>query len=422
MFENKQGVERIRRTADIIPVPTWSPDELLPPERVAQELAFELWQRARDVKLWHEIPNTSSRRGLFQTPARVDAAPAPDTISSAIQLLRRLIDNPEGGAAPDIAAACKQISHWAINCGYLPLARTYAEAWAFVDTDSAEAAASAGGLCTRLAEYSRADTWLQRAVRIGRATRDWEWYIRGYLRRGMLQFNLGNYRPARRFYGRAYRTAVWAGYDGLAGKARHDLMTICTDVGAFDLGIDYATEALRLYPTDDPVFPYFVHDFAFLLVQAGHFPPAETLLSAALEHIPEHRRVLIYGTLARTVAALGQRERFEMLAAEVMRRAAESEEGAAAAFVRLADAARDYGEWERAERWAAKALEIAHRRQEGQPQRLAHNVLDRVSTRDSVAKTVALRRSLPALMPVFLGRLQKHIAPPGLAGALTKLP
>lgn len=422
MSGDRQGTKRLKRTVDIIPVPTWSPDELVPPEGPAQELAMELWQRARDVKLWTDAATIGLRRNLFCSSTPLESGLHPESIRLPVELLRQLVQSPEDATAEGIASACERISQWAADSGYVPLARTYAEAWALVDPDSARAAATAGGLCTRLAEYSRAEIWLQRAVRIGRATRDWEWYIRGYLRRGIIQFNLGSYRPARRFYSRAYRTAVWSGYDSLAGKARHDLMTICTDVGAFDLGIDYAVEALRLYPADDPVFPYFVHDFAFLLVQAGHFRPAETLLSAALEHIPGHRRLLIHGTLARTVAALGQRERFESFASEVLRRAETSDEGAAAAFVRLADAARGYREWERAERWAGRALEIAHKRQEGQPQRLAHNVLDRVSTRDAEVMTLPVRRDPAAFVPAFLARLQKHSAPPGVAGALTKSP
>jgi thioredoxin-like negative regulator of GroEL len=199
-------------------------------------------------------------------------------------------------------------------------------------------------------------------------------------------------------------------------------MTICTDVGAFDLGIEYATEVLRLYPADDPVFPYFVHDFAFLLVQAGHFMLADRLLSAALEYIPEHRRLLIYGTLARTAAALGDKARYESLASEVVGRAAKTDEGAAAAFIRLADGARQHREWDRAERLAGIALEIAHRRHEGQPQRLAHEVLDRISIRDSASPTVPLRRDIAALVPAFLTRLHRHSAPAELAGALTKTP
>lgn len=410
----------MRCTKDIIPVPTWSLDELTPPEGFNAGLSMELWQRARDVTLWAETMPLN-RRGLFGRLGLPAALPGPAPISSALELLRKLVQAPEGAQTEGIASACAELSKWAEDNGHIRLARTYAEVWARVQPTSAQAAATAGGLCTRLADYARAEIWLQRAVRMGRATRTWEWYIRGYLRRGILQFNLGHYKLARRFYARAYRTAVWGGFDTLAGKARHDLMTICTDVGAFDLGIEYAIEVLKLYPADDPVFPYFIHDFAFLLAQAGHFVFAERLLSAALEHIPEHRRLLIYGTLARAAAALGDTARYEQLSLEVARRAAATDEGAAAAFVRLSDAARQHREWERAERLAGIALEIAHRRHEGQPQRLAHHILDKISIRDSAVATLPLRRDVGALLPSFLGRLQKHSAPAELAGALTKI-
>jgi tetratricopeptide (TPR) repeat protein len=421
---DRQGVNRLRRTKDIIPVPTWAADELMPPEGIDPVLASELWQRARDVKLWSDVPTTRRERLFVVSAASLShgIAEGPEPINSGLQTLRKLVGSPQSAGGDELGQACSSISAWAEQAGHVRLSRTYAEAWAVVEPLSAKAAATAGGLCTRLADYSRAEIWLQRAVRIGRATKDWEWYIRGYLRLGILRFNLGNYKPARRYYARAYRTAVWGGFDTLAGKARHDLMTICTDVSAFDLGIDYAAEVLRLYPVDDPVFPYFVHDFAFLLLQAGGFQFADDLLSAAVQFIPDHRRLLIYGTMARTAAALGDRERYESLSLEVQRRAAISEEGAAAAYVRLADGARQYGEWERAERLAGTALVIAHKRHEGQPQRLAHRVLDRVSIRDSAAPAAPLHRNVAALMPQFLGRLQKHSAPAESAGALTKTP
>ncbi len=413
---------RIRLTKDIIPPPTWASDELMPPEGIDPELAVELWQRARDVTLCNEI-REPLRIQLFAS--RIDTTGldhVPESIRSDVQSLRKWISVRQEADAEDCGRSCASISRWAESNGHLRLARTYAETWATVNPLEAQAAATAGGYCTRLADYPRAEIWLQRAVRIGRATKDWEWYIRGYLRLGILRFNLGSYKPARRFYARAYRTAVWGGFDGLAGKARHDMMTICTDLNAFDLGVDYALEALQLYPANDPVIPYFVHDLAFLLLQAGYFRLAKELLSAALEFIPDHRRLLIYGTLARAAAGVGDREQYERLALEVQRRAAISDEGAAAALVRLADGARQYGEWDRAEQLAGAALAIAHKRHEGQPQRLSYLVLDRISIRDGSVPIVPLRRELAPLVPHFLGRLQRHSAPATSAGALTKTP
>lgn len=419
MITDRHDGKRLTRTKDIIPAPTWAADELAPAQGIDAALASELWQRARDVKLWSDVPQ-SHHESLFASAERTSLVAIPDGIRPALETLGRLVDSPHAARGGDLGNACSSISAWAESAGHVRLSRTYAEAWALAEPISAKAAATAGGLCTRLADYSRAEIWLQRAVRIGRATKNWEWYIRGYLRLGMLHFNLGNYKPARRYYARAYRTAIWGGFGALAGKARHDMMTICTDVSAFDLGIDYAREVLELYPVGDPVFPYFVHDFAFLLLRAGSFQLAAELLSSAVAFIPDHRRLLIYGTMARAAAGLGERERYERLAVEVQARAETSEEGAAAAFVRLADGARQYGEWERAERLAGAALVIAHRRNEGQPQRLAHLVLDRISIRDSTAPVTLLRRDAGALVPQFLARLQKHSAPEELAGALTK--
>ena len=406
----------------LIPVPGWSRDEIVPPDCPDPVLGTALWQGARDAGLWG-CTRPRDRHGLFVPPAAPPDFDPASPFTRALQTLHLLVREPGQVTEADVGKACADIAAIAETTGDLSLARRYAEAWAYADQSSARAAATAGQLCTRLAEYPRGEIWLQRAVRLGRMARDWEWYIRGYLRLGSLKFNLGVYPPARRYYVRAYRMAIWAGHLSLAGKAHHDLMTICTDLGEIQRGIEHAEAVHRFYPANDPVFPYFVHDFAFLLAQGGYHHEAMTLLSAALNYIPPHRQLLIRGTLARTAAALNQRPLYEELTAQVEELASTSQEGAAAAFIRVADGARQLGSWERAEFYAARGLHIAHSRHEGQPQRLSHEVLDRVSMRDQTGNApVPVKQDVSLLVARFLTRLRRHRAAGESAGALTKLP
>lgn len=90
---------------------------------------------------------------------------------------------------------------------------------------------------------------------------------------------------------------------------------------------------------------------------------------------------------------------------------------------RVADGAREFGEWERAELFAGRGLEIAHARHEGQPQRLAHEILDLVSIRDGNRNPpVPATHDVASLVARILKRLAKHRAPADVAGALTKIP
>jgi tetratricopeptide (TPR) repeat protein len=409
-MQNREAVTEPTRPGQImlIPVPGWSRDEIVPPDCADPVLGTALWQGARDAGLWG-CTSPQDRHGLFSPRADPSAFDPASPFTRALQTLQLLVREPGQVMEADVGKACADIAAIAETTGDLSLARRYAEAWAYADQTSARAAATAGQLCTRLAEYPRGEIWLQRAVRLGRMDRDWEWYIRGYLRLGSLKFNLGIYPPARRYYMRAHRMAIWSGHLSLAGKAHHDLMTICTDQGEIQRGIDHAEAVYRLYPANDPVFPYFVHDFAFLLARGGYDQNAMTLLSAALDHIPPHRQLLIRGTLARAAAALNQRSPYEEFTAQVEELASRSQEGAAAAFIRVADGSRLLELWDRAESYAARGLDIAHSRHEGQPQRLAHAVLDRVSMRDHTGSpTVPVKQDVSLLVTRFLARLRKH--------------
>jgi tetratricopeptide (TPR) repeat protein len=348
---------------------------------VEDVLGVVLWKRVRAVKLWASTPR-ERRRGLFMPPSgrvreqfarAVEEAPE---LQEPLGTLMALVRWPERARPTDVAAACLVVAEWAEGKGKLETALQFAEAAAAARPRDPGAAAMAGQFCTRVAAVDRAVVWLQRAVVLARRAMDRVWYIRGHLRLGFLMFHLGDYEQARRLYVLASRMATRTGRRGLAGQAQHDLFTVACEVGTYEEAEDHAWKALELYPVRHPAVPYLAHDYAWLLNREGFFSSAHVLLRATLPLIAPHRRLPILGSLARACAGTGDREGYAAAAAEVLRLADTTDEGAAAALIHVAGGALWLGDPELAETAAARALEIAIRREEGEPQRSALAILE----------------------------------------------
>jgi hypothetical protein len=276
----------------------------------------------------------------------------------------------------------------------------------------------AGQFCTRVAAVDRAVVWLQRAVVLARRALDRVWYIRGHLRLGFLMFHLGDYEQARRLYVLASRMATRTGRRGLAGQAQHDLFTVACEVGTYEEAEDHAWKALELYPVRHPAVPYLAHDYAWLLNREGFFSSAHVLLRATLPLIAPHRRLPILGSLARACAGTGDREGYVAAAGEVLRLAETTGEGAAAALIHVAGGALWLGDTELAETAAARAQEIAIRREEGEPQRSALAILEGLAAPEPPPPDRAPPEGarIRELTTRFLARLRKWSASAAAAG------
>jgi predicted Zn-dependent protease len=153
-------------------------------------------------------------------------------------------------------------------------------------------------------------------------------------------------------------------------------------VGTYEEAENHAWKALELYPVRHPSVPFLAHDYAWLLNREGYFSGAHVLLRATLPHIAPHRRLPILGSLARACAGIGDRDGYEAATAEVLRLARDTGEGAAAALIHVSAAARHFGDWERVETAAARALEVATQREEAEPQRSALAILEGLAARE----------------------------------------
>lgn len=371
------------------PCPNWPRDEVVLAYEGEWFFQLLLWQRARDVALWaRTIPD--DRAGLFTTPApewqaTMEAAAAQvDAIRVPLRVLAAMVRYPEVMKEADICAASLAVSEWAAGNHLSETALRFAEAAGNAHPLNARAAAHAGQLAAQQAADDRAEVWYERGIRVGRRTEDWEWYIRSNLRMGILRYEQGDFRAARRCYGRARERALWAGLLPFAGKAHHDMLLIEIAVGTFATGERHARRALEYYPVHYERLPHLSQDFALLLTTHRCDADALRVLDLALPAITlPAERIAVLGTLAKAAAGVGNRAQYLAAAEDVRLLASVSELNAAGALAIAAEGALALRDWRRAEELASRGLDIATRRREREPRRRADLVL-----RAAAARTV----------------------------------
>lgn len=369
--------------------PLWPRDEWsILSSGVSDDVALLLWQYARSIRLWATTPQ-SARVALFTAPLReaaeweANTAGRCATVAQALHTIGAVIRYPDLIQGAPVAAACGEVAMWADAAGRLGLALEFAEAAALIDSEAAKPAADAGHLATRLAAYDRAWIWLTRCVMLARRAKDWEWYVRGHIRFGIMLYELGQHARARPHYWRATRAALDSGRRTLAGKAQHDLLLIEAEAGSYLSGEKCARRVLEYYPRVYERIPHFVHDYAYLLIRHGYYAPALPLSKAVLPWITQpFERIAVLATLARAAAGIEDRAEYERACAELMPIAEETEINTAAALVAAAEGATVWREWDRARTLALRAQAIAKKRREGDPLRRTNVLLAQIKRRE----------------------------------------
>ena len=387
---------------------------------VGGALGLLLWQRVRDVRLWARML-PAERHGLWGTPAAMEhdqvanAALCEAGLRDALAVLASLVRFPDLAVAEEIEAACLKIAAWGEATGASETSAQFAEAAAAAAPEHAVATLVAGRACRRVGALERAAAWYRRAIPLAWRGRDLETYVRAQLGYGFVLFTMGSVDQARAHYKRAARVASWTGRYAVAAEAQHDLLTIASDTGRYTDGTAHVKAALELYPQKHARVPYLVHDYAYLLICNGFFGSAVPLLDAVRHYIVQPReQVLVMGNLARCVAALDDRQRFDGAVGEVVRLAAQSEEFAAVALLRLAEGAHALGELARAEGFATHALKVATRLGHGTPRRRAAALLERIAR--SEAGDAALEPPNPGEVRELTAVLLSRLARIGAAG------
>lgn len=416
-----------RKPHTIPPIPAkrdWQ-EEIAALKDIPDALAVSLWRALRNVRIWGET-ETEKRKTLFGTPhlERLEAVAygclhAPQLLEPFGTFLF-LIRAPAEIRASQVAGACRQVYEWAESRSLLLTAVHFAEAAGVVAPDDPVYANDAGWMCFRAALYDRAEEWFYRgyglAVRMRHTnlsiSRDQS--IRALLRTGILLQTLGRHEEAKRYFDHAAVRAARTGRAPQAAKANHDLMLYMAEVGTYEQAFEYASKALDLYAQNAPRLPALAHDFGFLLVRSSYYTPAVPILQLAISrvHIPQDQ-TLVWATLAHAAAGAGRWELYADAEKAARSRVALHQEFAPAVFVHLAEGARNLREWDRAENYAAMAVEAARHVQQGFVEQVALQLLDEIAIRQPPPpeETPPNQDQVRILTRRLLARLHKWKAP-----------
>jgi len=167
-----------------------------------------------------------------------------------------------------------------------------------------------------------------------------------------------------------------------AGKAHHDMLLISMALGSFANADRHARCALGYYPQGYERLPYFAHDYAILLTTFRCDAEALTVLDAVMRVVTEPaERLVVLGTVAKAAAGVGDFVRYNAAVDDIQILASLYEFNAAGALALAAEGALTIGEWDRAEKLAQAAREIATCRHEREPERRATLVIESVAAR-----------------------------------------
>ncbi|WP_420125512.1 hypothetical protein [Longimicrobium sp.] len=287
------------------------------------------------------------------------------------------------GSRRDAADALLRISDWALERGAAEPAIQCAEAAAALVPESGRLALAAGRANRIFSEAMRAALFYERAVTLARIRRKWRTYVRAHLGLGHIKKGYGDMAAARAHYFTAARAArSLSGEKWLAAQTKHDLMALAAESGDFEEALLHARQALDWYPRHHARFPALAHDVGFLLVRMDLYSAAVPLLKAVMStRIPPPDQVIGWSTLARATAGMNDAAGYRAAVDEVLRRVGLFDLHAAPAFANLGWGAWLLGEWEEAEQYASRALEIAEKRTEAEAGRVARAVLANVDVR-----------------------------------------
>lgn len=400
-----------------------------PPHLVLDEVGgaagYVLWLLLNDCALWV----AAEHRAQIFAPGGRDWAQAewPAELVDAFAVLRAASAAPELARAPDLAGAAAAVWEWAEKQGYLETALQFAELAARLDPDSSARSGTAGRLCRRRGGlHARATGWFQRASRLARLRNDEIAFATARLGWGILEFNQGRYLHAEAHFSVAFRRSMRVGRRSTAGLARHCLLGVAIASGRYDVAMREAREAVRLYAAHHPRFPVLAHDVAFAIAAQGYYSSALPVLVKTLPLMGVSReRILVLASLARAAGAARDRVRFERAAAEVLRMAENGAEMSDSSVYQVAQGARSFEQWERADALARRAHALAGQSGNGYILGAAGELIAEVAAR--AAGDVDLipdeGGDVDRLVELLLARLGKHTAPPdGRAVPVEKFP
>jgi tetratricopeptide (TPR) repeat protein len=334
-------------------------------EEVEGPLGVLLWRTFRNVATWSATPAAARAQLAVDGDASVleainDAVP-PAELAGPLNVLAaiRTATQPKEAA---VGSAVQAVGRWATSAGHGRAGAELHQLAASVCPSDPDAALLAGRATRRIADYSRSEIWLQRAIDLARRAEDWRTYADGFLELGTMMRRRGNLPAARRHFKRAYRRALRAGLHDLRAQAAHDLFVTYTELSRREDAEHWALEALRTYPRGDANIPRVAFDLAFLWLADGQHEEALRVFTTVEPLVSGAGNAVVWGGIGRAAGGCGDRERFERARAELLR--ASPSAGLSDAWLELARGARLLQHVDHAVEAATTSLEMARSRGE----------------------------------------------------------
>lgn len=362
-------------------------------DEVSGDLGVVLWRSVRNVTLWASTPE-ASRGALFAGSAaqareadllrlNVDAE-----LVAPLSVMVRLLESPAAMDLVRVVNACRRVSLWAEQRGYLATALEWAQAAADAAPQSAALAYAVGRIARRRAEYDRAESWYARAIVQARRAQDWRTYATAYSGLGNMAVQKGNFPWAKRAYVRCLKAAERYGLGDLQGSAYHNLFRAEIETGAGASADVWAERAFRALGPGHPDLPRLAYDIAYNWSLEGHFAEAFRLSRVLERHFEApSERLLVLGLVGRSSGGAGDRVAFHATRKQLdaLLHTVVPEDAAARALLGMAYGAASLSDWPLAEEYGQQALERALVRREGRVMLEAEAALDFVRSRSGVA-------------------------------------
>lgn len=350
-------------------------------DEVPGGLGLFLWQRARDVELWAAVP-LRARGHLFRPESgRASLTVDGGELGDPIRTLNAVVAEPQGLTALEVSDACTAVAEWASAHAYTETAICFAELSATAAPLDSQLATTAGRFARRAAMYERAQRWFERGIALARASADRTAYAEALLSWGNMAFQRGFHPEAKRLFVRAWRYARKYHLRRLGAAARHNLLALCIETGAYSDAQEHAAAAFKLYGRKHPRLAYLAHDTAQLWSWQGYPHLALAVFDAALPFVTlPKERLKFMANIGRAAAGARDATRFQEALSDVMDQLQSPSEHLAEALVDIAEGAWLLGLRERAMDAATRARDKARARGEAATEAQAIRILQRIQT------------------------------------------
>lgn len=269
-----------------------------------------------------------------------------------------------------MARACLSVTEWGLTHNHIPTALAFSEAAAWA-VPTARYAFLAGKLHRQYGRHNPAECFFKMAEERARAERDWETRARVVLARGSVDWVRGRFAPARETFQKALKMCALHRLEGgILGEVHHDLLAVTIAQKDYVAAQRHAEAAVAAYPRDHPRLPFLAHDMAVLWMETGDHANALSVLIPLLDrHFTGEpiSRMMVCGNSVRAAGGCGQRKTYDRVVVEmesVLQRAGGATVRHAPALLEAARGALLMEDWARADRWVARARQLAEQMQQ----------------------------------------------------------